>query len=118
MRLLTTLTLAAAALTAGCANQVKPLYQWDNFTRQTYESMKGDGASPNEQLDALKLQESRARAAGAALPPGFRAHVGIVLLRLGQANEARAQFEAEKAAFPESAPYMDFVLKSMEGGKS
>lgn len=117
MRLVVSL-LAAAALLGGCANQVKPLYHWEGYQRQVYESLKGDGTSPNEQYAALKTQADKARSAGLALPPGFRAHLGILLLRMGQSDEARAQFEAEKAAFPESAAYMDFVLKSMNSNKT
>lgn len=111
------LALTAAAL-AGCAAPVKPLYHWDNYQRLVYESFKSDGASPNEQLDSLRAQAEKAKAAGLALPPGFRAHMGIVLLRLGQDADARAQFEAEKKTFPESGQYMDFVLKSMQPNKS
>ena len=99
--------LSAAALLGGCANQTKPLYHWENYQRQVYEAMKGDGTSPNEQFTALKAQADRARAGGLALPPGFRAHMGFVLLRMGQGDDARAQFEAEKAAFPESTQYME-----------
>ena len=118
MRARLTFALACAALCSACANKPVPLYQWDTYQRQLYEAMKGDGVSPNEQMTALQAQESTARSKGLALPPGFRAHKGIVLLRLGQTDEARQQFEAEKLAFPESGTYMDFVLKSMSGGKS
>ena len=38
--------------------------------------------------------------------------------RLGQDDEARRLIEAEKTAFPESAQYMDFVLKTMRQKKS
>jgi hypothetical protein len=96
----------------GCVTAPKPLYQWDTYQRQVYESMKGDGTLPGEQLTILMAQAEKARANHAALPPGFRAHVGLVQLRLGQDSEARSMFEAEKLAFPESAPYMEFLLKS------
>lgn len=77
-----------------------------------YEHFKGDGSSPSEQLRVLEAQAQKAAAGGAALPPGYRAHMAIVLLKLGREQEARAQLEAEKAAFPESAAYMDFLLKN------
>ena len=38
-------------------------------------------------------------------------------IRLGRHDEARQMIEAEKTAFPESTPYMDFVLKSMGSAK-
>jgi hypothetical protein len=83
-----------------------------------YEHFKGDGSGPDEQLLHLQAQEQAARAGGAALPPGFHAHVAVLYLRLGRGDEARAQLEAEKASFPESAPYMDFLLAKMTPRKS
>lgn len=107
--------IAAIALglaLAGCAQPVKPLYHWEGFQRQMYEHFKGDGSSPDEQLVVLEAQAQKAFASGAALPPGFRAHLAVVYLKLGRDAEARAQLEGEKAAFPESAAYMDFLLKN------
>jgi hypothetical protein len=96
----------------GCAQPVKPMYHWDGFQRQMYEHFKGDGTSPSEQLAVLEAQMQRAAAGSLALPPGFRAHLAIVYLKLGREQEARLHLEAEKAAFPESVPYMDFLLKN------
>lgn len=113
--LLSRRTAAALALgfaLVGCAQPVKPLYHWDGFQRQLYEHFKGDGSSPGEQLLVLEAQAQKAAASGAALPPGFRAHLAIVYLKLGRDAEARLQLEGEKAAFPESAAYMDFLLKN------
>ena len=109
---------AALVILTGCATTSKPLYQWGNYQRQVYESMKGDGTSPNEQLGALMAQAEKARASQESLPPGFRAHVGLVQLRLCQDGEARSMFEAEKAAFPEATTFMDFLLKRMTEKKS
>ncbi len=106
--------IAVAALClGGCATGPKPLYHWEGYQRQVYEYFKGDGSSPAEQLGAMQAQAEKARAAGAALPPGFRAHVALLQMRLGRYDEARQMIEAEKTAFPESSQYMDFVLKSM-----
>ena len=107
------LALATVGLVfVGCAQHVKPLYHWEGYQRQMYEHFKGDGSSPSDQLLALEAQAQKASASGSALPPGFRAHTAMVLLKLGREQEARAQLEAEKAAFPESAAYMDFLLKN------
>jgi hypothetical protein len=108
--------IAAIALglaLAACAQPpAKPLYHWDGFQRQMYEHFKGDGSSPGEQLLVLEAQAQKAAARGATLPPGFRAHLAIVYLKLGRDAEARQQLEGEKAAFPESAAYIDFLLKN------
>lgn len=111
------ISLTLLALT-GCAAPTKQLYQWGDYQRQVYEYMKGDGKSPNEQLTVLMAMAEKTRASNEALPPGFRAHLGLVQLKLGQDNEARNLFEAEKLAFPESTAFMDFLLKSMTVKKS
>lgn len=112
------LAATVAATAVGCAQSPQPLYHWDGYQRQLYEHFKADASGPEEQLQILLSQAEKARGAGAALPPGFRAHLGMLYLELGRADEARQQFESEKAAFPESATYMDFLLKRMSPAKS
>lgn len=104
---------AAAAALVGCATGPKPLYHWGGYQRQVYQFLNGETSDPNQQLVLLQAEAEKARAAGAALPPGFRAHLAMLHLRLGHHDDARQMIEAEKAAFPESTAYMDFVLKSM-----
>jgi len=113
--------IAAAAVggvLAGCAEAPKRLYHWEGFQGQLYEHFKADRSSPEDQLRILHAQAQKARAIGAALPPGFRAHLAMIYLRLGREGEARQELQAEKANFPESAPYMDFLLKRMTVPKS
>lgn len=112
------LLMVAAALLGGCAQAPKPLYHWGGYQDSLYEHFKGDGRSPEQQLQTLAEAQQKAAATGTPLPPGFRAHVGLLQLRLGRDAEARSQFEAEKAQFPESAPYIDSLLKRMDGRKS
>ncbi|MCH2000092.1 DUF4810 domain-containing protein, partial [Achromobacter xylosoxidans] len=45
-------------------------------------------------------------------PPGFRAHLGMLYLKLGDGAKGLEQLEGEKAAFPESKPFMDFLLRN------
>jgi len=103
---------------AGCAEAPKRLYYWDGFQGQLYEHFKADRSSPEDQLRILQAQAQKARASGALLPPGYRAHVAMIYLRLGRDGEAKQELEAEKANFPESAQYMDFLLKRMTAPKS
>jgi hypothetical protein len=107
--------LAACALAlSGCANKVASLYQWETFPRQQYDTLLRAGASPTEQIQAMEAHVEKARGAGAALPPGFRAHLGMLHLNAGNADQARQLWQAEKAAFPESTPYMDRLLKRLD----
>lgn len=106
-----------AALLVGCAHPPRPpLYLWENFPRQQYNTLlRTDGGPDMEQITLLQAQAEKARAAGAALPPGFRAHLGMLQLTAGNVNEARQLWQAEKLAFPESTPYMDQLLKRLDG---
>ena len=108
----------AAALAAlsvvGCAAGPKPLYHWDGYARSVYDQLLMPSQASGPRLLELESQAQKARAANAALPPGFRAHLGHQYLLAGRLDDARDAFRAEKAAFPESATYMDFLLRRME----
>ena len=110
--------IAVGSALAGCAEAPKRLYHWEGFQGQLYEYFKADSSSPEDQLRMLDAQAQKARASGAVLPPGFRAHLAMIYLRLGRDGEAKQELEAEKANFPESAQYMDFLLKRMTAPKS
>lgn len=108
------LLLSVVLLAAGCAQQqAAPLYSWGKFPRQQYETLLQPGAAPVGQIGELEAQAEKARASGAALPPGFRAHLGMLKLGAGDVEAARQLWLAEKAAFPESTPYMDQLLKRL-----
>ncbi len=99
---------------AGCAQPQKPLYMWEAFPRQQYDALLSAGVSPTGQVGLLEAHAEKARGAGAALPPGFRAHLGMLKLADGDADRARQLWQEEKAAFPESAPYIDQLLKRLD----
>ncbi len=107
--------VTATALLAGCAQpRQKSLYLWESFPRQQYDTLLRHGEPAPDQIAELEAHVEKARAAGASLPPGFRAHLGMLKLSTGDATEARQLWLAEKAAFPESAPYMDHLLKRLD----
>ena len=81
----------------------------DNLFETRQEA--AETVSAEDQLRELEQQAQKARAASQALPPGLRAHAGLLLLKLGREDEAFERFREEKAVFPESAPYMDFLLR-------
>lgn len=109
------MTSICVAVLAGCAQRGPgPLYMWESFPRQQYDTLLRAGSPTVEQITALEAHAEKARAAGAALPPGFRAHLAMLKLSAGNADEARQLFLAEKMVFPESAPYMDQFLKRLD----
>lgn len=109
------LSVSAVVLISACANKAQPpLYLWESFPKMQYDTLLQHGIPPLEQTAAMEAQVEKARATGAALPPGFRAHLGMLKLAAGDADQARQFWRAEKEAFPESTPYMDQLLKRLD----
>jgi hypothetical protein len=103
--------LAASALLAGCAAPQAPsLYEWNGYQQEVYDYLKGEKA-PQEQIDTLEKALQQIRAAGKRPPPGFQAQLGVLYAGAGNDEQAMQAFEAERTSFPESAPYMDFLMK-------
>lgn len=102
----------ASLLLVACATPQPSLYAWGSYQNQVYAHFKAEKSTPEAELAALEKDREAAEAKGLTLPPGFRAHLGYLYLSQGKLDEAQQQFLAEKKAFPESAVYMDFLLKT------
>lgn len=106
-------TFAATALVcgwlAGCAGP-RTLYQWEGYQTQLRGYFTGD--AKEAQLQALDAGLERIKAKGGAVPPGYHAQMGLLCADLGQQARMVQEFQAEKALFPESATYMDFLLNN------
>jgi hypothetical protein len=116
MRLQNTLCRVAAvvgvlALTA-CAAPPKTLYQWGGYQGSLYEYFKGNGADPGAQIAQLEAQVQKNAATGAASPPGLHGHLALLYSKLGDEANAVRNLEVERKLFPESAAYIDFLLKN------
>ncbi|HTP71335.1 MAG TPA: DUF4810 domain-containing protein [Burkholderiaceae bacterium] len=98
---------------AGCAQPGAPLYMWETFPRQQYAYLLREGISPDQQIQEIETHAEKARAANARLPPGLRAHLGMLYLSVGNPGRAMELWNAEKVAFPEATPYMDQLLKRL-----
>jgi hypothetical protein len=84
------------------------------FPKQQYDALLNAGDNLSEQIAMMETHAEKTGGAGAALPPGFRAHLGMLQLSAGNTDQARQLWQAEKAYFPESAAYMDQLLKRLE----
>lgn len=108
------LMLMAIATLAGCQSAPKPLYQWESYQPQVYEYFKGEA----KEAQVAKLEEGlqKINATGNKVPPGYHAHLGMLYLSMGKDDQMVQELRTEKALFPESASYMDFLLKNAATG--
>ncbi|WP_431259621.1 DUF4810 domain-containing protein [Roseateles chitinivorans] len=102
---------AVAALLTACGTPQKPLYQWSGYQSSVYQYFKTNGATPGDQITQLESQLIKNKAANEATPPGLHGHLALLYAKVGNDDAARAHLEAERALFPESAGYVDFLLK-------
>ena len=112
------LALLTALCLAGCVQAPRTLYSWGTFPGQQHQVLQAEGAPSAQQIQDMEAHAQQARGEGAALPPGFRAHLGMLYLNTGNAGQARALWQAEKAAFPESSPYMNRLLDRLSTGST
>jgi hypothetical protein len=102
---------------SGCATAPTTLYHWGDYQQQVYSRLKVD-SSPEQQIQALEktLQQNKHNQ---PIAPGMHAHLGLLYGEAGRRQEMCEQFATEKQLFPESAPFMDFLLAKAEakGGK-
>lgn len=109
--------VSLAALLVGCAAP-KTLYQWEGYQGQVYNYLRTQGATgPEAQIAALEEGFQKIRSQGGTPPPGYHAHLGLLYLQTGKDDQAVQQLRTEKALFPESAGYMDFLLAKAQQKK-
>ncbi|MEN9658804.1 MAG: hypothetical protein RL571_2269 [Pseudomonadota bacterium] len=101
--------LLGGVLLAGCSTPPKTLYQWEDYQPQVYEYLKGEAAE--EQIAKLEADLQKIQAKGNTPPPGYHAHLGLLYSSVGKLDQLEKELVAEKTLFPESATYMDFLLK-------
>jgi len=102
-------TLPVLALSA-CAGR-PGLYDWGAYQPAVYNYLKDEQTDYADDVAALEANMHRNRPPGQQLPPGFHAHLGMLYLKMGQSGQGMEQFLQEKRAFPEAAPFMDFLTR-------
>lgn len=108
------IAVAAAALwLSGCA-QPKTLYQWGSYQPEVYEYFKGE--SKEAQVAKLEEDLQKIRSTNGNPPPGYHAQLGMLYGSLGKDDQMVQELRTEKTLFPESATYMDFLLRNVKTG--
>ena len=101
---------------AGCAAPQKPLYQWGSYQGALYEYLKSNGLDPASQIARLEAEAQKNAASGLASPPGLHGHLALLYAKVGDDANAIRSLETERRLFPESATYVNFLLKNASKG--
>lgn len=102
--------VAAPLLLVGCASAPQTLYQWDGYQSSVYQHFQTDN-NLDAQVAVLEKSLEKAKASDRRVAPGVHAHLGLLYANSGREQQALEQFAIEKSLFPESAIFMDFLLK-------
>jgi hypothetical protein len=108
------LALAALVAAAGCVTPPRTMYAWCGYEESLYRMYveTGDFDAAVE-AQRLAVEVERAQLEGRDVAPGVHAHLAMLCARMGDAAGAEAHLRAEKAAFPESAVFVDGLLARM-----
>ena len=111
------LAFAGALSLVGCANKPVPLYDWQGYQNNVNEYLRGDRTSLDTQTKAMEDDLKKMRAESGVVPPGYNAHLGLLYAKQGNLDEFANRLDAEKAQFPESQSFVDFLLRSFKDKK-
>jgi hypothetical protein len=100
----------------GCKT-TEPTYYYGSYQNAVYSYFKAEDTSVSQQITILEEVIEQARGKGKLVPPGVHAHLGMLYFETGNAGQGATNFEKEKALFPESATYIDFLMNNKAGAK-
>lgn len=97
-----------AVMLVGCQSTV---YDWGSY-EQSVQHMYSEKPEAEVAHDRQKLvaEVQKTVERKKKVPPGKYAQIGYLCYLSGDRTEARQYFEAEKAAYPESAVLMDSLI--------
>lgn len=102
----------AIVLVPGCSTP--SIYSWGHYEDLIYGAYAAPGkVSPELQVEKLEADIQKARSKNLRMPPGWHAHLGHLYFQLGKLDQAKQEFQTEKAEFPESAIFMDRFLAKL-----
>ena len=105
--------LLLCSVVSGCAT-TRPLYHWGNYEAVLNTSYTNPGQlDTGAEIEILTEDIERARAEHSRVPPGVHAHLGYLYSMQGNMGAAKNHFVLEKKLFPESAVFIDGILKRL-----
>lgn len=110
MRVSSVLCLGLILALTGCVTTAPAKYSWGNYENSLYSYYKDSTKSGDYEAELVSvISDSEATAKPVA--PGLYAEYGFLLLQDGKSKDAIAQFEKEKAKWPESTYLMNNLIR-------
>jgi hypothetical protein len=110
--------VAVVVVTLSGCQSTKPLYNYGSYQDNVYKHFKNEDSSVTQEIEALEKTISQSAAKNLQVGPGLHAHLGFLYIESGQTDTGIAYLQKEKALYPESAQFIDFLLKNAKAGKS
>ncbi len=103
--------LLSLSLLSGCAST---RHDWGAYESELYTFYKSPTDEEKQELtNELAKTFARCEEKGVNPPPGLYAEYGTFLFEEGDYDSAIEYYEKEKAAWPESAKFMDALISSL-----
>ena len=111
MRSAGTLGILSAVVLTGCGSSI---YRWSGYEGSIagfYDHRDDDITAGH--VKSLSSQVEKSQRAG-RVPPGMLAHLAYFYYLNGDTTTAAQYLRAEKETFPESAHFVDFILREIQ----
>ena len=109
-------TVFAVLFLSGCKT-TEPTYYYGAYPTAVYSYFKANEVSISQQISSVEQVIEQAAGKGKPVAPGVHAHLGMLYFESGNAGMGMSNFEQEKALFPESSVFIDFLIKNAQGVK-
>ncbi len=116
VKLMLVAALSVAAL-SGCQS-TKPLYNYGSYQTNVYEHFKNEDSAVTEQIEALEKTIRETNRNKLQVGPGIYAQLDVLYLQSGQRDTGLSYLQKEQQLYPESARFIDFLLKNAKAGQS
>lgn len=106
---------ALVVVLASCTMGPKPLYTWKNYDDASYGYLKkNDDKSTKALMDTYQKIIDKQKGSRNTVPPGIYADYGFLLLQSNRTAEGKNMLAKEIELYPESKPFVERILKTLE----
>ena len=101
-----------------CTSAPPTLYQWHDYSARTHDYLQTHGNTadtPSRDASLKTMQDSLADFQNEKhrAPPGYHAHLGLLYAQQGDLAQYSEALETEKALFPESTVFMNYLMNNI-----